>query len=289
MDITKSLNLLDSSNSPNIIQHFSVLLSIYNKENKLYLIKAFESILQQKIKPNEIVLVKDGLLTTDLDSTIAEYQNKFSNLKVILLPKNQGLGKALNEGLKYCSYELVARMDTDDIARPDRFEKQIHFMETHPEIDVCSAWIDEFIGSPDNIVSRRILPETPEELYEFGKSRNPLNHPAVMFRKSAVIKAGGYQHFPLFEDYYLWVRMIMNGSKLYNLQEPLLYFRSSTEMYKRRGGLKYALTEIKFQILLHKIGYISFYQMLKNCCTRFIARIIPNQLRGFLYKRILHK
>lgn len=180
-------------------------------------------------------------------------------------------------------------MDTDDIALPDRFEKQVDFMENHPEIDACSAWIDEFIDSPNNIISRRTLPETPEELYKFGKSRNPLNHPAVMFRKSAVIKAGGYQHFPLFEDYYLWVRMIMNGSKLYNLQESLLYFRSSKEMYKRRGGLKYALTEIKFQILLHKIGYISIYQMFRNCCTRFIARIIPNQLRGFLYKRILHK
>lgn len=267
----------------------SVLLSIYNKENPFHLTQALESIMSQTFKADEIVIVEDGPLTEKLYAILEKYESAHKCIKRISLKNNMGLGKALNNGLMNCSYELIARMDTDDIALPDRFEKQVYFMENHPEIDACSAWIDEFIDSPNNIISRRTLPETPEELYKFGKSRNPLNHPAVMFRKSAVIKAGGYQHFPLFEDYYLWVRMIMNGSKLYNLQEPLLYFRSSTEMYKRRGGLKYALTEIKFQILLHKIGYISFYQMLKNCCTRFIARIIPNQLRGFLYKRILHK
>ena len=272
-----------------MFEKFSVLLSVYYKEDINFFIQAFNSIIKQTLQPNEIILLKDGALTTELDSIIAEYKILYPNLKVISLLENQGLGKALNEGLKYCTNDLIARMDTDDISLSTRFEKQVHFMKTHPEIDVCSAWIDEFIDSPNNIISRRTLPETPEELYKFGKSRNPLNHPAVMFRKSAVIKAGGYQHFPLFEDYYLWVRMIMNGSKLYNLQEPLLYFRSSTEMYKRRGGLKYALTEIKFQVLLYKIGYISIYQMFKNCCTRFIARIIPNQLRGFLYKRILHK
>lgn len=269
--------------------HFSVLLSIYYKESPINFIQALKSILEQTLQPTEIILIKDGTLTSELEEVIVKFQKKYPIIYSINLSTNQGLGKALNEGLKHCTYDIVARMDTDDIALPDRFEKQVDFMENHPEIDACSAWIDEFIDSPNNIISRRTLPETPEELYKFGKSRNPLNHPAVMFRKSAVIKAGGYQHFPLFEDYYLWVRMIMNGSKLYNLQEPLLYFRSSTEMYKRRGGLKYALTEIKFQILLHKIGYISIYQMFKNCCTRFIARIIPNQLRGFLYKRILHK
>ncbi len=269
--------------------HFSVLLSIYYKESPIHFTQALKSILEQTLQPTEIILIKDGILTSELEEVIVQFQKKYPIIYSINLSTNQGLGKALNEGLKHCTYDIVARMDTDDIALPDRFEKQVYFMENHPEIDACSAWIDEFIDTPNNIISRRTLPETPEELYKFGKSRNPLNHPAVMFRKSAVIKAGGYQHFPLFEDYYLWVRMIMNGAKLYNLQEPLLYFRSSTEMYKRRGGLKYALTEIKFQILLHKIGYISICQMLKNCCTRFIARIIPNQLRGFLYKRILHK
>ena len=268
---------------------FSVLLSVYYKESPIYLSQALYSVIKQSIPPTEIILVEDGKLPKTLEKVISQFKKKTSTIKIVQLPYNQGLGKALNEGLKHCTYDIVARMDTDDIALPDRFEKQVDFMENHPEIDACSAWIDEFIDSPNNIISRRTLPETPEELYKFGKSRNPLNHPAVMFRKSAVIKAGGYQHFPLFEDYYLWVRMIMNGSKLYNLQESLLYFRSSKEMYKRRGGLKYALTEIKFQILLHKIGYISIYQMFRNCCTRFIARIIPNQLRGFLYKRILHK
>ena len=268
---------------------FSVLLSIYYKESAKHLAQALNSISEQTFRPNEIILIEDGPLTPELNSIITSYKTNEPTLKVISLPQNQGLGKALNEGLKHCTYDLVARMDTDDIALPDRFEKQAAFMEAHPEIDACSGWIDEFIDTPDNIVSRRTLPETSEELYRFGKSRNPLNHPAVMFRKSAVLKAGGYQHFPLFEDYYLWVRMMMKGSKLYNLQEPLLLFRSSQDMYKRRGGMKYALTELRFQRTIHKLGYISLTKMWANSLTRFIARIIPNKLRGLLYKSVLHK
>lgn len=269
--------------------NFSVLISLYYKENPLFFSQAIDSIVIQSLQPTEVIIVKDGPLTEKLDKILLYYINKYPNFRCISLSTNQGLGKALNEGLKYCNYDLIARMDTDDIAKPDRFEKQVKFMVEHPNIDACSAWIDEFIGDKNNIISQRTLPETPEELYLFGKSRNPLNHPCVMFRKKAVLAAGGYQHFPLFEDYYLWVRMLMNGSQIYNLQESLLYFRSSAEMFKRRGGFKYALTEMKFQKVLYRIGYINLTQLIKNCTTRFIARIIPNKLREILYKRILHK
>ena len=268
---------------------FSILLSVYRKEKTEFLTEALKSIIEQTLPPDEIVLVEDGPLLQEQENVISQFAAQHGMVRIVKLPQNQGLGKALNEGLKHCTYDLVARMDTDDIALPDRFEKQTAFMEAHPEIDACSGWIDEFIGTPDNIVSRRTLPETSEELYKFGKSRNPLNHPAVMFRKSVVLKAGGYQHFPLFEDYYLWVRMMMKGSKLYNLQEPLLLFRSSQDMYKRRGGMKYALTELRFQRTIHKLGYISLTKMWANSLTRFIARIIPNKLRGLLYKSVLHK
>lgn len=270
-----------------MLSQFSVLLSLYYKERPDFLYQSLASIFDQTVIPAEVVLVKDGPLTDELEKILLGYQQRCSSLKIVSLPQNQGLGRALNEGLKHCTYDIVARMDTDDIAKPDRFEKQLSFLETHPEIDVVGSWIDEFEGAIDNILSIRKLPETPEELFQYGKSRNPINHPAVMFRKSAVLRSGSYQHFPLFEDYYLWVRMLMNGSKFYNIQESLLYFRTSPDMFRRRGGIKYALTEMKLQHRFYKLGYIDFCQMLKNDIVRTVVRLMPNSLRSFIYQKIL--
>lgn len=266
---------------------FTVLLSLYYKENPLYLRLSLDSIFRQTLLPAEVILVKDGILTEDLEYVLLEYQKLHSSIKVIPLSVNQGLGRALNEGLKYCSNELIARMDTDDIAKPNRFEEQVNFMLTHPEVSVVSAWIEEFEDTVDNVLSVRELPETSDTIYQYGKSRCPINHPVVMFRKSAVLQSGGYQHFPLFEDYYLWVRMLLAGFKFYNLQKSLLYFRTSPEMFERRGGIKYAITEIKLQYIFFVSGYIGFFQMLKNDIIRLFVRLVPNKIRTFIYKRLL--
>lgn len=266
---------------------FSVLLSLYKKEHPSQLRQSLNSLFSQTLPPNEIILVKDGPLTAELDAVVSDYVARYSILKVVPLPQNQGLGKALNEGLKHCSYDLVARMDTDDIAKPDRFEKQMKVFEEHPELDLVGAWIDEFEGTPQHILSVRRVPETSEEIREYCKKRCPVNHPVVMFRKSAVLAAGGYQHFPLFEDYYLWVRMLKNEARFYNIQESLLYFRASPDMFKRRGGWKYAVDELRFQNMMRKMGMIDWKRFIMNAAIRFPARIIPNGLRGFLYKKLM--
>lgn len=268
---------------------FSVLLSVYYRESPLYLSACLDSLFLQKLLPTEIILVLDGELTPELDSVIDKYMQLHKILKIIPLPINNGLGKALNEGLKHCTCDIVARMDTDDIAKSDRFEKQLAILADHPEIDIVGAWIDEFEENVNNIISIRKLPEKNNEIYLFAQSRNPINHPVVMFRKQAVIDAGGYQHFPLFEDYYLWIRMLINGAVFYNIQESLLFFRFSSEVFKRRGGLKYAMTEVKFQNTIRKMGFISNRIFLKNISLRFIARIIPNSFRSWIYKKILRK
>ena len=268
---------------------FSVLLSLYKKEHPSQLSQNSNILSSQTLPPNEIILVKDGPLTAELDAVVSDYVARYSILKVVPLPQNQGLGKALNEGLKHCSYDLVARMDTDDIAKPERFERQIKVFEEHPELDLVGAWIDEFEGTPQHILSVRRVPETSEEIREYCKKRCPVNHPVVMFRKSAVLAAGGYQHFPLFEDYYLWVRMLKNEAKFYNIQESLLYFRASPDMFKRRGGWKYAMDELRFQNMMRKMGMIDWKRFIMNVAIRFPARIIPNSLRGFLYKKIMRK
>lgn len=266
---------------------FSILLAVYKKENPVYFSQSLDSIFSQILFPHEVVLVKDGPLTDDLERVINKYQSKYYILKVVSLPVNQGLGKALNEGLKHCSHDLVARMDTDDIVKPDRFEKQLKIFQEDPEVDVVGSWIDEFEGDISHVVSVKRLPECHEEILSFAKKRNPINHPVVMFRKKAVLAAGGYQHFPLFEDYYLWVRMLMNGAKFYNIQESLLYFRSSPDMFKRRGGLKYVGTEVRFQNFLLRSHFISFPRYVQNVIIRVITRIMPNRWRALLYKKKL--
>lgn len=266
---------------------FSVLLSLYYKENPAFLRESLDSVFQQTLPPDEVVLVKDGPLTAELERVVSDYVSVHPEIKAVPLTQNQGLGRALNEGLRHCTHDLVARMDTDDICKPDRFLRQVSFMEAHPEIAVCGAWIDEFDSTRDNITSIRKLPESSGEIYSFAQSRNPMNHPVVMFRRSAVERCGGYRHFPLFEDYWLWARMLAKGYKFHNLQESLLWFRTSPDTFRRRGGWHYACTEVRFLRSLCKIGLISVPVMVKNVATRFVIRVLPNHIRGFIYMRLL--
>jgi glycosyltransferase involved in cell wall biosynthesis len=269
------------------MKQFSVLLSVYKHEKPEYLKECFDSIAQQTLQPTEIVLVEDGPLTGELYQAIDREAERFRTLVRIRLQKNSGLGVALAEGLKNCHYDIVARMDTDDICLPQRFEKQVVFLESHPDIDVVGTWITEFVGAPKNKVSIRNLPEEHQDIFEFGKSRNPINHPSVMFRKHAVTEAGSYQPFPLFEDYYLWARMLCQGHKFHNLQEALLLFRRSPEMMMRRGGQSYANNEVAFQKKLHDIGYISRPRMLQNIALRYGIRLLPNAARSWVYSHFL--
>lgn len=268
---------------------FSVLISLYIKEQPSYLKQSLDSLLSQTLQADEIILVKDGPLTHELDAVVSDFEKRCISLKIVDLPQNQGLGRALNEGLKHCSYELVARMDTDDIAKPDRFEKQVRIFKEHPEVDICSAWMEEFLDSPDSPVSIKKIPEQHADIAFYAQSRNPINHPVAMFRKKAVLDAGGYQHFPLFEDYYLWVRMLKNGAIFYNIQESLLYFRISPDMFKRRGGWKYAQDEFRFQKTMFNMGLVSQGRFWRNVLTRFPIRIAPNKLRSWLYQKVLRK
>lgn len=269
---------------------FSVLLSVYYRENPQFLKQALESTwFDQSLKPDEIVVVKDGPLTEKLDKIIADFA-KTAPVVIVALEKNQGLGAALNIGITHCTHEIIARMDSDDICYPVRFQKQMEFLIKNPTIDLVSSWIDEFIETPEqHIVSTRKLPESHPEVIKFAQKRCPVNHPVVVFKKSAVLKAGGYQHFPLFEDYYLWARMLMSGAKFHNLQESLLYFRTNPETYKRRGGFKHALVEIRMQFKFREIGLIKLPRMLQNILIRLTVRLMPNKLRSLFYKKHLRR
>jgi len=269
------------------MNEFSLLMSVYKHEKPEFFSACFDSIYNQSLLPTEIILVEDGPLPAELHEAIEKEEKRFACMRRIVLEENQGLGIALNKGLEACSCDIVARMDTDDICTPNRFAVQVEFLNAHPEIDVLGAWITEFDYTPSNAIAIRNLPEFHDDIYDFGKSRNPINHPVVMFRKQSVVEAGGYQPFPFFEDYYLWARMLKAGYRFHNLQESLLLFRRSPEMVRRRGGLTYANNEIHFQVTLYKLGYISVFVFLKNICQRYGVRLAPNWIRGLIYKHLL--
>lgn len=268
---------------------FSVLISVYYKEIPEYLDLSLESITDKQIlKPDEIVLVKDGPLTKGLDKIIEKYTNKYPKLlKIISLEKNYGLGKALNIGLENCSYELVARMDGDDISKPERFKEQIEIFKNNPDLDICGSWIDEFQIENEKIEiqSIRKVPEINNEIYEKLKYICAFNHPTVMYKKSKIIKAGSYLQTFALEDYYLWVRLALNKCKMYNIQKSLIYFRITDGTAKRRGGIKLLKSDLRFQRYLLKEKFINKREYLKNIIVYGIYRIIPWKIREILQKR----
>ncbi len=269
---------------------FSVLLSTYHKEQPQFFTAALDSVFSQTLPAPEVVLVCDGPLTPELDALIEGYQAQHPEvLKVVRLEKNGGLGNALNEGMKNCTYDIVVRMDTDDIAFPTRFERQITFLHEHPEVDLLSSSIDEFVDSPSEVISRRTLPEKHEEIVRFARYRCPVNHPAVAFRKAAILKAGGYMHFPLFEDYYLWARVILQGGRLHSLPEPLLYFRMNHATLGRRRGWYYIRRDICLQKTFYKIGFINKWEYVRNLMLRIPPRLVPGPWLYYIYKRFLRK
>lgn len=276
--------------SVNNYSEYSVLMSVYHKEKPEYLKQAIESIQAQTLSTNDFVLVCDGLLNEQLDSVIAAKQQEMGEtLNVVRLAKNGGLGNALNEGIKHCKNELVARMDSDDIAYPDRCERQIAVFNTHSEVSVCSGIVEEFTTDPNIVDTKRVPPETNGEIVEFAKKRNPFNHPCVMYKKSAVEAAGSYQDFYLLEDYYLWLRMLMTGYQGYNIQEPLLHMRAGSDMYKRRAGWKYAKTQAKLFKYMKDSGFIGNDQYIKSCVIRSGSSLAPNWLRKFMFEKVLRK
>ena len=269
---------------------YSVLMSVYHKEKAEYLKQAMASIWNQTIRTDDFVLVCDGPLNDELDAVIEAMRAAHPDtLHVVRLEKNGGLGNALNMGIKHCKHELVARMDSDDISRPDRCERQLKMFQEHPDISVVSGIVEEFTTSTSEIEARRVPQETQNEIVQFAKKRNPFNHPCVMYKKSAVEAAGGYQDFYLLEDYYLWIRMLQKGITGYNLQEPLLWMRAGSDMYKRRAGWKYAMSQKALFKYMKDNGFISGSQYIKSVAVRTASSITPNWLREFMFKRAMRK
>jgi glycosyltransferase involved in cell wall biosynthesis len=274
-------------NSTDSLPPFSVLISVYRQELAGRLKAALESIWdKQVLKPSEIILIKDGPLTEELDLVIDQFK-LHAPLKVISLERNHGLGYALAYGLNFCSHELVARMDSDDLSKPDRFNAQITLLHEHPEIDIVGTNIEEFDQQPDLIRSHRRLPCTHERLKAFSRKRSPFNHMTVVFKKSVVLEAGNYQPFHVYEDYHLWVRMIQNGAKMANISQYLVTARLDNSQLERRHGKYIYSQELKLQNEMLHLNFLTRGEYYRNLVLRAFPRLLPFWALKLIYK-VLH-
>lgn len=270
---------------------YSVLMSVYRKDDPKYLTEAIDSMLHQSIEPAELVVVCDGPLSDELNAVIDRYSNSDpTRFKVIRLEKNQGLGEALRQGMQHCTFELVARMDSDDISLPERMAMQLAYLDAHKDVSVLGGQIREFQNNVQEMKKVRAVPTEPEEIKKFCAKRNPMNHMSVTLRKSDVLAAGGYVGFDKFEDYYLWARMLAAGYQLANLNELCVYVRAGDELYLRRGGMPYFRRTVAIEKKLQELGICSRLQMVSNLTTRFVATVLlTNRMRKFFYNRFLRK
>ncbi len=267
---------------------FSVLMSVYSKEEPNNLKLSIESVLNSSKIPDEIIIVEDGPLNKGLYDVL-DFFSKSNQIKRVKLNKNEGLAKALSIVIEYCSNELIARMDTDDYCQYNRFEKQIDYFSKNKDLIIVGSNIGEFITNPSDLVSLKKMPISGKEIKKYSKTRNPFNHPSVMFKKSRISEVGGYKEMPLFEDYYLWLRLLhkFNDCQFLNIPENLVHMRISADAYKRRGGIHYIPKVWRFRMKCYKEGLISIFEAILLACIVSLNAIIPNKMRAIIYKRFL--
>ena len=266
---------------------FTVITSVYRNDKPEFVRTALDSMLiEQTINPTEVLLVRDGPVPSELENVLEEYEATYSKtIRIMRLKENGGLGNALRLGVENAKYDIIARMDSDDICMPNRFELQLGYIEKHPECDIVGGQMTEFIGNPTNIVGKRVVPERNNDIYEYMKSRCALNHVTVMFRKEAVLKVGNYQDWFWNEDYFLWVRMMMAKCVFANLPDVLVNVRSGEDQYARRGGMRYFKSEEGIQRLMLDNQLINRGGYFVNVTKRLIVQLLlPNWLRGWIFR-----
>lgn len=269
---------------------YSVLMSVYHRERPEYLRASLESMLTQTVKTDDLILVCDGPLPEELDRVIEEFEQEYPQvLRVHRLEENRGLATALNAGLELCRHELVARMDTDDLAMPDRCRLQLEKFGEDPSLSIVGGAVEEFEDSPDRITAYKPMPETHEQIRQYARTRNPFNHPTVMYRKSAVLAVGGYPEEKLHEDYSLWALLLMAGARGYNLPQTLVRMRTGNDLYARRGGVRYLIRGIKLRWKFYRMGLYSFGNLIYVAAGLTLVCLVPVSVRKGIYRLILRK
>lgn len=262
-------------------------MTVYKNDNPEYFELSLKSMLGQTLTPDEIVLVKDGPITDELQSVIDRLNNGI--IKEISLPNNIGLGLALNEGLKHVSNELIARMDSDDYSLPNRCELQVKQFDINPDLDIVGCPVLEFVDSIDNIIGQRRVPLSNKDIYSFAKRRDPFNHPTVVYRKTSVLKAGCYSNYRKNQDTDLWIRMLQNNVNCINLPSPLVLFRFDHSTYKKRKSWINTKTLIEIRYKSWKTGFNSFFDFIMITVVQFGIFLLPVSFQRFVYQKVLRR
>ena len=263
---------------------YSMLMSVYRNTKLDELRLCMESVFAQEPAPTEAVIVEDGPVPEEVQTYLDELAAE-GKVKIVPLETNVGLGNALAEGTKHCNCEWIARMDTDDICAPDRMQKQVAYLEEHPEVDVLGSNIAEFSEDPGTVISVRSVPEEHAAICEYMKSRCPFNHMTVIMRKSILEAAGGYLPWLYNEDSYLWARMYLVGAKFANIEENLVFARIDSNTFRRRGGYKYYKSERDLFKFMYKNGIITYGEYVKAKFIRFVVQVLmPNGVRQWFFK-----
>lgn len=267
----------------------TVLMSLYQKERPEFLRAALESVSEQTLPPQEVVMILDGPITPELQAVLDESKHWLPQLVVYPQAKNRGLGPALAVGVKLAKNDLIARMDTDDIMRADRLALQVQQFQNDPALAICGSTISEFSGEPNHVLGRRSVPESNAAIRSFSKRRNPFNHMTVMFQRQAVLAAGNYRAVAGFEDYDLWARMLKRGAKAYNIQEDLVAARTGADMIARRGGWHYLTAGLRGRYLIYREGLGHLNDFLFVSAVHIVVSLMPASLREWFYQKKLRQ
>ena len=271
-------------------KNISVLTSVYKNDIAKNVETAVESIVNQTLKPKQIVMMVDGPVPEELTQKLDELAKKYDILEVHKLKKNVGLGNALRLGTDYCKYDFIARMDSDDIALPERFEKEMACFEKDPELSLVGSNAQEFFNEPENLANIKAVPESHEDIVEFMKGRCPFCHMSVMMKKEILKKAGGYKDWYYAEDWYLWIRMYLAGAKFYNIQENLMLVRINYDTFERRGGLKYYKSIKGLLKFMKQNKMIGFMKYTKEKIKRFVGHVlVPKKMKNKLYMKFMRE
>lgn len=268
--------------------NFSVVMSVYKKDKLDFLKLAFDSLINQTLRATEIIIVVDGELPKEIEGYLGVISNQYDEVKVLFQEENKGLANALNIGISAANYSIIARMDADDICFSDRFEKQINYLINN-NIDVLGGQMLEFEVDKNSIISKREVPLDHDSIVKRMKFLNPFSHPTMIFKKEVFTKLGGYNVNVFPEDYDFFVRAYLNGFKLLNIEDYVLYYRLGydvSSMFNRRRGLKFAKNEYKLYKNFYSLGFYNFFEFLFYSITKIPIRLLPTKIFKIVYNTL---
>lgn len=270
------------------MEAYSILMSVYHREDPAFFNQAIASMLNQSVVTNDFVIVCDGPLTDELDKVLDQYDRANPGIfQILRLPENVGIGAAANIGLKECKNDLVAKMDADDLSLPGRCEMQLKLFAENPKLTILGSHIEEFDRDPDSPFARRCVPAGYQEILKFGRRRQPFNNQTVMCRKSAVLKVGGYSDLPRNEDYDLYVRLLSAGYYAENIPLPLVKVRVDADATRRRASRATLMGCIRSRWRAFRLGYASLWDFLYCVTGQLVIFLCPGKLQNKIYEKKL--